>query len=408
MGSSTLRKTFVTGGAGSSAHPAAHNRLRILFCTLGYHPGPGSGAEHQARLQADELVRRGHHVTVVCPSYAGVSSGWVGGVFVRRLPWLRRWLQTWTWSYLPVLAVFLVFRVRRFDLVHVHYAGVQADVVSLVAGLLRRPIYVKLGGGGRERELRPIRLVAWLTRSAGVRRATRVQATSDQIAAGLLELGVPRKRIVRLPNGLDTARFLEPCEKDQVAARQALGLPADRVIVLYAGRFARVKGVADLLDTWTVTSQLQDAVLVLVGSHELAVDDPIGPVEENERVIVRDWTKDIRDYYRASDIFVLPSHGEGMSNALLEAMACGLAVVATRVGAAPEMIRDGIDGLLVEPGDRLGLGVALSRVVQDPGLRKQLGHATASTVRDRYTIQSVVAAIESTYLEIAGPARAVT
>jgi glycosyltransferase involved in cell wall biosynthesis len=408
MGSSTLRKTFVTGGAGSSAHPAAHNRLRILFCTLGYHPGPGSGAEHQARLQADELVRRGHHVTVVCPSYAGVSSGWAGGVFVRRLPWLRRWLQTWTWSYLPVLAVFLVFRVRRFDLVHVHYAGVQADVVSLVAGLLRRPIYVKLGGGGRERELRPIRLVAWLTRSAGVRRATRVQATSDQIAAGLLELGVPRKRIVRLPNGLDTARFLERCEKDQVAARQALGLPADRVIVLYAGRFARVKGVADLLDTWTVTSQLQDAVLVLVGSHELAVDDPIGPVEENERVIVRDWTKDIRDYYRASDIFVLPSHGEGMSNALLEAMACGLAVVATRVGAAPEMIRDGIDGLLVEPGDRLGLGVALSRVVQDPGLRKRIGHATASTVRDRYAIQSVVAAIESTYLEIADRARAVT
>ena len=80
MGSSILRKTLVTGGAGSSAHPAAHNRLRILFCTLGYEPGPGSGAEHQARLQADELVRRGHHVTVVCldlelPSRTGGLSG---------------------------------------------------------------------------------------------------------------------------------------------------------------------------------------------------------------------------------------------------------------------------------------------------------------------------------------------
>ena len=407
MGSSTTREILVTGGAGSSAHPEAHNRLRILFCTLGYEPGAASGAEHQARLQAEELVRRGHHVTVVCTSSAGVSSGWYRGVFVRRLPWLRRWIQTWTWSYLPMLAVFLVFSVRRFDLVHVHYAGSHADAVALVAGPLGRPIYVKLGGGGRERELKPLRQVAWLTRSAGLRRATRVQATSDEIAANLLEFGIPPNRIVRIPNGLDTAHFLQRTEKDQVAARLALRLPADRVIVLYAGRFARHKGVPDLLDTWTVTPQLQDAVLVLVGTHDFAREDPIGPVEVSERVILRDQTNDIREYYRAADIFVLPSHGEGMSNALLEAMACGLAVVATRVGAAPEMISDGIDGLLVEPEDRLGLGVALSRVVEDPGFRKRIGHAAASTVRDRYGIESVVTAIESTYLEFAGRNRAV-
>jgi glycosyltransferase involved in cell wall biosynthesis len=403
MGSSTIRK--ITRETGSSAHPVAHNRLRILFCTLGYEPGPRAGAEQQARLQAEELVRRGHHVTVVCPSWPGVPSGWVRGVFVRRLPWLQRRVRSWTWSYLPILAVFLVFRVRRFDLVHVHYAGAQADLVSIVAGLLRRPIYVKLGGGGRDREIRPLRQVAWLTRSAGLRRATRLQAISDQIAAELLDFGIPPNRIVQIPNGLNTAHFLERTEKDRVAARLALGLPADRVLVLYVGRLARHKGVPDLLHAWTATLQLRDAVLVVV--PQVAPDDPIEPVEASERVILRDWTDDIRDYYRAADIFVLPSHGEGMSNALLEAMACGLAVVATRVGAAPEMIRDGVDGLLVEPEDRLGLGAALSRVVQDPGLRKQMGHAAASTVRDRYPIESVVAAIERTYLEIAGRARAV-
>lgn len=381
----------------------SHNRLRILFCTLGYEPGPGGGAEHQARLQAEELVRRGHDVTVVCPSSAGVSSGWVGGVFVRRLPWPHRWWYLRTWTYLPMLAAFLGFRVRRFDLVHVHIAALQADVVSLVAGLLGRPVYVKLAGGGRgEREIKPRRSVAWLTRFAGLRHATRIQAISDQIATDSLELGIPPNRIVRIPNGLQTTRFVERTEKDQVAARLALRLPADPVIVIYAGRFARHKGVPDLLDTWTVTSQLQGAALVFVGAP--APDDPIGPVEVSERVIFRDWTDDIRDYYSASDIFVLPSYGEGMSNALLEAMACGLAVVATRVGAAPEMIRDGIDGLLVDPGDRLGLGEALSRVVQDPGLRKRIGHAAASTVRDRYAIESVVTAIECSYLEITGRA----
>lgn len=404
MGSSTTRKISVTDGVSSSAEPVA--RLRILFCTLGYEPGLTSGAEHQARLQAEELVRRGHRVTVVCPSFPGVSSGWARGVFVRRLPWLHKWLHTWTWSYLPILAVFLVFRVRRFDLVHVHYAGAQADVVALIAGLFRRPVYVKLGGGGRERETRPVWPVAWVTRSAGLRRAARVQATNDQIAADLLELGIPRDRIVRIPNGLDTAHFLERTEKDQATARLALGLPAHAVIVLYAGRFARHKGVPDLLDAWAMTPQLEDAVLVLVRGIP-AAEDPIGAVEVGERVIVRDWTDDIRDYYRAADIFVLPSHGEGMSNALLEAMACGLAIVATRVGAAPEMIRNNIDGLLVEAEDRLGLGMALGRVVQDRGLRKRLGHAAASRVRDRYPIESVVAAIESSYLEIAGRSRVI-
>ena len=385
---------------------AGYKRLRILFCTLGYEPGPGGGAEHQARLQAEELVRRGHVVTVVCPSSPGVSSGWVGGVFVRRLPWPHRWWYTRAVTYLPLLAVFLVLRVRRYDLVHVHIASLQADVVALVAGLLRRPFYVKVAGGGRGRETRALRPVAWLTRYAGLRRAARVQAISEQIAADVLQLGVPPNSVVQIPNGVDTARWIRHSEEGQAAARLALGLPPHAVVVLYAGRFAREKGVRDLLDTWAGTPELQEAVLVLVGAP--APDDPIGPVAEDEHVIVRDWTDDIQIYYRAADVVVLPSYAEGMSNTLLEAMACGLAVVATRVGAAPTMIRDGVDGLLLAPGDRPGLGAALSRLVRDPVLRKQIGEAAASTVRDRYSIESVVAAIESTYLEIIGPNVAAT
>jgi glycosyltransferase involved in cell wall biosynthesis len=386
--------------------PVVQRPLRILFCTLGYEPGPGGGAEHQARLQAEELVRRGHTVTVVCPSAAGVNSGWVEGVFVRRLPWLHRWWYMQMLTYLPMLAAFLLLRVRRYDLVHVHLAALQADVVSLVAGLLRRPVYVKVAGGGRGRETKPLRPVAWVTRHVGLRRATRVQAISDEITADLLELGIPQTRVVLIPNGLDTARFCGGNDEDRAAARAALRLPTDAVITLYAGRFARHKGVPDLLDTWTVTSDLQKAVLVLVGGP--APDDPIQPPEVGERLIVRDWTDSIEYYYLAADIFVLPSHAEGMSNALLEAMACGLAVVATRVGAAPKMISDGMDGLLVDPGDPLGLGVALSRLVRDPELRRRMGHAAALTVRDRYSIGSVAAAIESAYLEITDPRIAAT
>ena len=281
---------------------------------------------------------------------------------------------------------------------HVHIAGLHADVAVLVAGLLRRPVYVKVAGGGRDRETSALKIVAGLTRYVGLRRAARVQAPSEDIANNVLRLGVSRDRVVRIPNGLDTVRWVRASEEDKVAARRELGLPADAVMVLFVGRFAHQKGLPDLLEAWADTPQLQDAMLVLVGAPSR--DDPIEPIAANERVIVRDWTNDIKRYYHASDILVLPSIAEGLPNTLLEAMACGLPVVATRVGGTPSLIRDGDNGLLVDPGDRLGLGTAISALVVDSGLRERFGHAAASTVRENYDIESVVSAIECSYRQI--------
>ena len=172
----------------------AHDRIAPVAHTIGFEStSAGSamreagGAEPHARLQAEEQVRRGDVVTVVCPSSAGVSSGCVGGVFVRRLRWVHRRWYLRTWTYLPMLAAFLVLRVRRYDLVHLHLADLQSDVAALVAALLHRAVYVKVAGGGGGRESRRLRPMACLTRYA----------------------------VVLIPNGLDTARFLDRTEEDQ-------------------------------------------------------------------------------------------------------------------------------------------------------------------------------------------------
>src|SRR5947208_13361587 len=184
-----------------SLAPQPSRHLRIVFFTWNYFPAPAGGAERQARLQAEELVRRGHEVTVVCPRTSGERSEIIGGVRVHRLPWIdRRPLQRLL--YLAALLVFFSRNARRFDVVHIHLANLQADVIVPLARLFRRPVYIKVACGGSEGEVTRLAKVARLTRWVGLRHAAHVQALSQEIGAELISIGVRPERIVRIPNGL--------------------------------------------------------------------------------------------------------------------------------------------------------------------------------------------------------------
>jgi len=372
---------------------------RILFLVWQYHPVPAGGAEHQARLQAEELVRRGHSVTVVCRRTPGAHSGIVNGVAVWRLPAIDRHPFR-TVSLLASLTVYLLFTLRRFDLVHVHLAGVYTDLVVLIASLFRVPVYLKIAAGGESGEVRKLRRIASVTRYYGLRHAARVQALSDEIAEELRGVGVRDDRIVRLPNGV----VMSPVGGEQNAARARLrsdlGLPATGLIALYMGRFSRYKGVADLVEAWREVT-VEDAHLLLVGYRaDQPPEDQLEITPDGTRddaVLVHPWTTRASDYLGASDVFVLPSHSEGMSNALLEAMAAGRAVISTRVGAATALIEDNGNGLLVDVGNPSQLADALTRLLASDELRGRLGAAATATVEREYAIASVVARIEAEY-----------
>ena len=121
------------------------------------------------------------------------------------------------------------------------------------------------------------------------------------------------------------------------------------------------------------------------------------PDDLPESIVIRGWSHEVDDYYAAADIFVLPSQREGMSNALLEAMASGLAVISTTVGAAEEMIEDGGRGLLVPPRDVEALRVALMRLLSNAELRKSCGEAAARYVEETFAIARVIDRIEAAY-----------
>lgn len=369
---------------------------RILFCTWQYHPVPAGGAERQARLQAEELVRRGHDVTVVCPRVRGVGSGSVTGVQIRRLGRLGggrvRYLRSI--SYFANLGLFVMRRGRRFEVVHVHLANLQADVVVAAARLRGVPTHVKVANSGVHGETRRLARVARLTRWYGLKHADSVQALSEETRRELLRIGVRDDRIVSIPNGVPAEPA--PPGPDQKSAREALGLPAEGRIVLFQGRFARYKGLADLLEAWQKVAR-PGWTLLLVG--EEAVDEPFGELPPLPGLVVHPWTSTPRLYLRAADVFVLPSHSEGMSNALLEAMSVGVAIVSSDTGAASEMLEHGRSGLVHTTGDVTGLARLLDQVMADGTLRERL-RAAARERSAVYSVDAVVDRLEAVYRRI--------
>ncbi len=372
--------------------------MQILLFTLDYEPGPAGGAERQARLQAEELTRRGHRVCVVCPRSPGQQTGVVGRVRVSRLPRSRR-RRLRKPSYAAVLGCWLVAHGRRFDVWHVHLASRQADWVVLMAALLRRPTYVKVASGGETGEVHVGNRSAWMTRRIGLRGASRVQALSGEIAHELRQVGVRPDRIVRIPNGLDLSVFRPVAPQHRAAIRRQLGLPSAQPVVLYTGRFARYKGLADLIEAWGHVAANADGLLVLVGARGRE-DRPLSVPLRGPRLICRPWTPMVVDYLHAADIFAYPPHQDGMSNALLEAMACGVAPVATRIPAVEGLLEHEHNALLVPPSAPQELSEALLALLGDDNLRQDIGQAAAQTARE-YSLQSVVSEIEFTYAELA-------
>jgi glycosyltransferase involved in cell wall biosynthesis len=368
--------------------------VNLLFCTLSYYPGITGGAERQARLQAEELVRRGHRVTVVCARTEDLDSGEINGVRIVRLRRINR-RRLFRISYMARLLVWLLRHAYRYDLVHVHLANLQADIAVAVAHRHKRPAYVKIACGGAVGEIQRFRPMAKVTRWYGLRHADRVQVLSDEIGEELLAIGVRAERMIRIPNGIDLHEFRPLSAAARRSLRRQLELPEAAVLVMFVGRVIDYKGIQDLFDAWP-RLQHEEARLVIVGAtQEQRIDAP-------ERSIVRGWVDDPLRYFQAADIFVHPSHADGMSNSVLEAMACGCALVATEHGATRGFLTADQDALLVPVSDSTALGSALHRVVVDGNLRERLA-ANARRAVGRYDLRGVVERIEHEYRLLGAP-----
>ena len=368
----------------------------------------GGPALHVAYLTAG-LRERGYDTTLVAgtlargeDSMAFVAEG--RGVDVVSIPELGREISP-VRDVLATLRLAALIRRERPQILHTHTAkaGTVGRVAALLAGRARPPIVVHtFHGHVLHGYFGPLRsrffrlLERWLARHT-----TALVAVSPQVRDDLVSLGVaPAEKfvVVRLGIELDERVSADGGGRDET--RRYLGIPADRFAVGWVGRMTAVKRTDDVLDGF---KRLRDrgvaATLCLVG------DGPDRPALErlaHELGIMRDtlflgYQEDVGALYSAFDALVLPSGNEGTPVSVIEALAAGTPVVATRVGGVPDVVRDGEDGFLVEPGASDDLAERLADLARDPELRERFGAAGRSRVLPRYAVDRLVDDIDRLY-----------
>jgi glycosyltransferase involved in cell wall biosynthesis len=355
------------------------------WLTEAFFPPLVGGQELIASQLAQGLFARGFQVQVITRQTLPASPARenLQGVDVRRVNPPGMLKGKGLGAIAPVLGFMarllciLIKDALRYDIVVVSGAKIMPLVVVPLCALLRKKCVIRVESyfelhetistesmrtmGSRLGKL----LFSLLEnmRNAALRRADAVIAISAQIDEELLKRGVAAAKIVRIPNGVSLRKFRPVTCPERSALRSRLSLPENRVIVLYAGRLARAKGVPLLVDAWpTLFASHPELYLVIVGSGNRSFDDCEDQVRQRVKqvglerdVVFFPETDGVVDYLQAADLWVFPTEYEGFSLALAEAMGCALTVLATSVGAAPQLIQPGRNGFLFPPLDQQAL-----------------------------------------------------
>ncbi len=308
------------------------------------------------------------------------------------------------WSFVRATFRMLAELIRllpRVDLVHIQGFSSKNILIAAMAKLFARPIVQHLQTAKHD-EPNAVkaqgRLAWWAYSTADLYLSVSRGLTDRYLAAGL-----PADRIRDVPNGVDATRFSPADLDERLALRKQLNLPLDRPVILFVGVISPDKQPHVLLEAWVRTQQNPAfaSTVVFVGASDPALFELGGRLIDQlrvtaaasgfaDRVIFVPPTSQVQDYFRAAEIYAMPSLREGMPIALLEAMACGLACAASRLpGATDTMVEDGVSGRLVTPGDADAFATAISDLLADPATAGRMGAAARRTAEERYTMEHV-------------------
>jgi len=319
------------------------------------------------------------------------------------------------WHYLLfVLQIVLRLIKERanYDIVHFHSIWPFSFLVFAVCKLLKKPVIVKLTLLGHD-DPRSLRKNSFLWRVEGsfLKYADRIICLSTALKRSCLNAGIPLSRLASIPNGVDTTIFTSISSKEKKILRRSLKLPDDAIIVSFIGRVCLRKGCDLLFDAWDeLLKNNSKTMLLMIGPYETKDNFPqkenmfglrLKKLTENsssKNIIFLGQRHSVADYLRASDIFAFPSRAEGFPSAVIEAMACGLPVIALRIkGLTKDLIEHGKDGIIVEKPEASYLAREIIHLIDNIELRKQLSENAIRKARSQFSINLVAKQYKDLY-----------
>ncbi len=367
--------------------------MRLLLVNYEFPP-IGGGAGNATAGIAGELASLGHRVDVLTSAFRGVPNRHDNGAYaVRRIPVIRRHADRC--SKFEMLTFLLsscawIFRIPKADCA-IAFFTIPSGPSCWWLKMLRRTPYIVSLRGGDVPGFQPYDLAATHRITAPAirflwRHAHRVVANSNGLA-GLARTAAPKQSVEIVPNGVDTARFFPSPE-----LRSGHSAPQ----LLFTGRLVRQKGVDILLHALSLLPSELAWTLRLVGDgpERTNLETRARNLNLANRIQFHGWAQreQLPQLYRDADLFVFPSRDEGMPNAMLEAMASGLGVVATRIAGNEDLVQPGLNGLLVPPDDGESFARALEEALRPPARLSAFGARSREIVEAGYSWNKVATA----------------
>lgn len=384
-------------------------RKAIVLINRSYYPLVG-GTERQLQLLAEYLTAKKNTVWILTRRVDGCAkSETIGGVHIFRL-W-SLWIPVISWvSFALSVCRFLVPRRKNIRLI----GSFMFNLVtfSAVAGsrICSVPIFTRFSSSGRGGNLDVLDrswLGHWKTRCLLHHNDCLITLNSETVQE-LRDRGVQEGKIRVIHNGIDTNYFKPSTISERATLRSQYGLEMGYVGVLFVGRLDPAKNLENLIRIWPkVLQRAPRATLFLVGDGVLrpALEAVATQLSVLSCIRFIGGVPFPLRFYQACDIFVFPSRFEGLSNALLEAMSCGLPVLASDIAGNKEVLAHRQNGILVNVHRPEEWVDGLFSLTEDALLRERLGESARQTVIERFSVQNMLQAYEKLFANLMTPSR---
>jgi glycosyltransferase involved in cell wall biosynthesis len=371
------------------------------------------GAEKQCLSLSTALEDLGENVVVLSSRVPGVSvdDGKIGIRVIRfwcpSPPQLagRHLLSSLLWAVQTF--VWIALHRRSIKVVHAHQLRINAYVAAVASKLLNLPAVLKLGVGGSENDLVVIGRRKYLFGSAGVRfvirYASRFVAISKQIENDLMDHGVPASSIVSIPNGVDLRRYAAELDVTRAARAESL----KRATVLsFVGRLSSEKNVLSMISGLHSVPAPDGAMVILAGDGPLraAIEAKLQSARNPLKVSLLGTVADVREILHRSHFFLLLSNSEGLSNALLEALAAGVVPIITDMSGARDVIPFEDYPFFSASGHEIDIARTINKAYAlDPAIWLRWSQRLSAHAARSFDLSAVAARYIELYRALSGP-----